>query len=149
LFQLDPHRNSLHDFYPVSGGIFGRDEGKGGAGACPDSGHLPTERVSGIDIGRYGGGLSQTDVCELCFLEIGLDVNLLEWDDSPHGLPRLNPVANLNISLSDVAIDWRHNAAVGQIQPGCLKIGHRFVALGSERLNPVLLDIDIGPLAHG
>ncbi len=145
--QFDPYRNPLNDLDPVAGGILRRNEGKSGAGPCADSGHLPCVCVSGIDIGRYRGGLPDAHVGELSFLEICFNVNLAQRDNGHQGLSGLNPVAHLNILLGNVAFNRRRNHAVGQVQPGRLKLGHRFVTFSSESLDFVELDIDVGPLA--
>src|SRR3546814_7721647 len=80
--ERDAHRQALDDLHPIARRILRRDQRKGGAGAAGDADDLAViDDVAAIIVRRQFDGLADTDLAELAFLVIGVDIGAVDRDD--------------------------------------------------------------------
>ncbi len=118
----DFHRNALHDFDEISGGVLRRQQGLPRTGRSSDGIDHAFELFA-IGIHVNANFLTGCDVFELRFLEIRGDVDLIERDDGEKQLSGRNVLAQVHGFLGDLSGDRGGDVSVGEIQLGLLQRG--------------------------
>src|SRR5438067_1583799 len=85
---------------------------------------MPAIYETGVDIRAYIGGLSYSDIGELCLFEIGGDIKPIDWDYRHQRLARLNAVADMNVLAGNYSSNRRTYFGIAQVELGSLN--HRF-----------------------
>src|SRR6185312_4354958 len=77
--ERDAHGKTLHHLDPIAGGVLRRDQREGRAGAAAQTHDMTVEDDIGpIKVGRQRHVLTRAHAFELAFLEIGVDIGLLD-----------------------------------------------------------------------
>jgi hypothetical protein len=98
--KIDANRNSLHHFDVIASGVLGRDEAE----------TLSRSRIETTDIAAVGSSagvninvdwLTGAHTPKLCLSKVGGDPDIIKRNHRKQRLSRLNPIARLNILITD------------------------------------------------
>ncbi len=124
--ERNAHRHPLHHLDPVAGGVLRRQQGERAARARREAEHLAViEDLVAVHVRCHGRGLSDADVPEFGFLEVGLDPELVERHDREQGHAGRHVGAQLHAALGDVARHRRQDRVAAGGEPGLDEIGLR------------------------
>src|SRR3546814_9781788 len=99
---------ALHDLDPVSGCVLGWYDGECGARSAGEADDLASIlHLAAVEVGCERHRLPGADLCQLHFLEIGVDIGALDRDNHHQRLPWLDPLADLDLTTGYDAIDRR------------------------------------------
>src|SRR6185369_3598221 len=80
--ELDADGQALNDLDPVAGRVLRRDQREGRTGAAGESGDLAmVDKIVAVEVGDEFDALARTDLLELAFLEVGVDVDASDRDN--------------------------------------------------------------------
>ncbi len=85
--------------------------------------------VAAVHVDFQIGLLSDPQIGQLSFLEIGVDPNFGERADRHQPLARLHVVPRIDVAPRDHAVDLGHDVAVPQVQFGLIEVALGLIAL--------------------
>ena len=142
--HADAHRQPLHDLGEVSGGIVRRQQREHGAGGRREALDRALDRMLGQRIDRDRSRLAGAQARQLRFLEVGVDINLIERNEARKPLAGLHVIAGLHGAIADHAVDRRADDGERQIALGLGERGLEFIKRRDRLLLLALEHVDIG-----
>ena len=122
--ERDAHGHALHHLDPVAGGVLGRQQGEGaaGAGVQPGDGAVVGDRAA-IQVGGHLDRLADAHLAQLAFLEVGFDPDLVQRHHRHERGAGGHALADLDGAAGDDAAHGggQHRARLGQ--PGIAQAG--------------------------
>src|SRR5580658_7944975 len=117
LVEHDLHRNALHDFHVVAGGVFGRQQAEALSAGAGHGINVPLVGLAGrIDLNL--SRLSRLHLGKLRLLEVcrDPDIRFIERDDLHHLLPGLHILTDLDGAVADRPADRRNHLGVLKVE---------------------------------
>lgn len=129
--ERDANGKALDDFDPVAGRVLSGDRREGGActpGEPRDAAVI--DDIGAIEVGSQLDRLAGLDAGKLHFLEIGIDVHLLQRHDDHDRRAGLDALTNGHAALIDNAGDWCPDDGSGKVYLGLIQLYLRGHNLG-------------------
>ena len=129
--QLDSNRQALNDLDEVAGGVLGRQECEGLAGAHGETGDPAVEfALAAVHVDLAAHPLADSEFGELGLFEVGVDPDLGERPDGHQVLTCLNVVAGIDVAPGDHAVDLGDDIAVPEVELGLIEVADGLFELG-------------------
>ena len=131
--ENDLHRNTLHNFHIIAGGVFRRQQAEQRAAGPGNAFHLAFIFFA-VGVDRNGDALSRPHFAQLVLFEIGRDPDVVKVDDLHQLLPDGNVLPDFHGAIADDSIHRRDNLCVLQIQLRLIQFGFFLLSLRLRRL---------------
>jgi hypothetical protein len=127
--EHDFHRDALHNFYVIAGGVLRRQQTQHRTGGPGNRINVAGKGLAvGVDVDFCL--LASLHLTKLRFLKICGNPNILQRDDHQQTLALLHDLAGFDLFVGHNAIDRRHHFGVTQIQLSGFQQRARFLDLG-------------------
>src|SRR6185295_1165096 len=115
------HRNALHHFHVITGGVFRRQQAESCARSVSNAVHMPLENAASVCVHRDTRGLAGMHLCELSLLKIRDYPNIFLRNERHQRLPRLQDLTGFNGLLAHHSRHRSFDAGVFEIQAGLIQ----------------------------
>src|SRR4029079_13986723 len=129
--EIDLYRDALHHLHEVAGRVLRRQQAELGAGRRGDAVDVALELAAAERVHFDRGLLAGTHRLQLRLLEVGGDPDLLEIDDRPQRLSRLDDLPRLDRLAAD-------DAGAGGLDGGVFEVQLRLLQRGLGLRDPRL-----------
>lgn len=122
--ERDAHRQALDHLDPVAGRVLRRDQRERRSGAAREADDAAVIfDVAAIEVGGERHRLADLHAVELPFLEVGVDVELVERHDQHQRRTRGDALSDLDVAARDDAVDRRADHGALQVELGLGELG--------------------------
>ncbi len=121
--EFDADGEALDDFDEVAGGVFGGEEGEGGAGAHGEAGDAALEFLAAaVHVDIEIDGQADAEFGELGFLEVGVHPDFGEGSEGHEALAGDDVIAGVHFAAGDDAIDFGVDVGIGEVEVGLVEV---------------------------
>ena len=151
--QRNAHRHALHDLDPVAGGILRRQQRKRRARAHAETCNRAfVFNLLAVQVSHQRHRLANPDVAQLDFLEVGIDPDLLEWNDGHQRHACSDALAELHGALGHITVHRRRQRCTLRCKIGLAHFGrshhHAGVLLDARAVRQRLIAAELFFRSH-